>query len=178
MINVDKWTSTPNEKRVRQPLRTQSCNVWINQSQLQSQMSSASILPLYFVFMMASEEKPFSHWFVVAKGRRKQSIQLCPQVQGIRFSAVSISPTMTAFWKQTSMFRRMTILLDSPAHQHWSPLAFQRFWCWTGFSSSGSLQPSLQNIGGTVLQARCGVQWCCSWLLNRWLWLLQSDTFS
>lgn len=70
---------------------------------------------------------------------------------------------MTVFWKETSMFSHSTILLTSPAHQQWSPWAFQRFRCWTGFSSSCSLRSSMENIRGTVVWARWVVQRCCPW---------------
>ena len=135
--------------RVRLPLRTQSCNVWIDWGQPQSQVRLSIDPACVFCFMMAGEEKPFTHGYVVAKERRKHT------AQGIRSSAVSKSPSTTTFWKQTSMFCGFTTLLNSPAHQEWSPEAFQRFSCWTGFSCSCSFRPSLRNICGTKRDEVC-----------------------
>ena len=111
---------------------------------------------------MASEEKPLSHGYVDAKERRKHT-------EGIRCVAVSKSPTTTSSESWLVMFCRMTILLNSPAHQQRSPPAFHRFQCWTSFSSSCLLRLSLRCIVSTrtSLWARRGAQWCCSRLLNR-----------
>ena len=114
--------------------------------------SSASILLLHFVFMMASEEKPSSHRYVVAERRRRHT----ELSESAGYSqCCCFQKSNNAFWKKTLMFRRTIILLKSPAHQQWSPWAFQRFWCSTGFSSSCSLLPSLRNIGVTVMSESC-----------------------
>ena len=59
--------------RVRLPLRTQSCNVWIDWGQPQSQVWLSIDPACVFRFMLASEEKSFTHWYVVEKERRKHT---------------------------------------------------------------------------------------------------------
>ena len=59
-------------RRVRLPLQTQSCDVWINQGQLQSQVRLsihlASVFDFYYLLFLSSKEKPFSHVY----GRRRK----------------------------------------------------------------------------------------------------------
>ena len=55
-----------------------------------------------------------------------EGTQRCPKPQSNRSVAVSQSPTITAFWKQTWMLHRMIIQLKSLANQQWS-VAFHMF---------------------------------------------------
>ena len=83
-----------------------------------------------------------SHLHTDMSSKKKgESTQLCPKAPRADFHVSSHDNSVS-----------------SPAHQQWSPLAFQRFQCWTSFSSNCSLWPSLRNIGGIAVRARW-VQW-------------------
>ena len=125
-----------------------SPDVWVNRGQHQSlwlSTNSASVIHFF--------DGKWREAFLAEIYGHKRKEKAHDIVWKCRVIAVLLFPKVqqwVAFWKQSSMFCRTIILLKSPSNQQWSPWAFQRFWCSTGFSSCCPPRPSLRNIGGTV----------------------------
>ena len=132
--------------------QTQSCDVWINQGLLQSQVW-LSIHPTFvFVCMMAGEEKPVSQWYVVAKERRRHTVM--SEITGY-FLCCCFQQRPPSESRLTRVWQCWPLLLTS------SVVGFGRHW----------------EIFADLVWAIRGAQWC-SWLLDCGHGQLQSVTFS
>ena len=149
--------------------QTQSCDVWINQGLLQSQVW-LSIHPTFvFVSMMAGEEKPVSQWYVVAKERRRHTVM--SEIAGY-FLCCCFQQRPPSESRLTRVWQCWPLLLTSSevlwhfrrldAEQDSHPVVgFGRHW----------------EIFADLVWAIRGAQWCSS-LLDRGHGQLQSVAFS